>query len=238
MCRWCCCSGCGDEKSHLFPGKLRPMPCGRPASCPQGSSAAEGSHPESSRNDSSSWVSPPELKRGCCRIYSLCHLFYPLMNRTFLLPLVLSPSWVRIDMNSGTWVCNLEIIFYRTALRHCNEPFCGQRSQGELSWYLHALTKLAWDRLRALQAASTKNSTFTCSSQTRTFGLELGAPSLYPLALQPGWAGKGTETFTCQKSWCFQIRLCGESEGKVETSESKRKQSPNSRLQLNSKCGN
>lgn len=127
-------------------------------------------------------------------------------------------------------------IFCRTALRHCNEPFCRQSSQGELSWYLHALVELAWDRLRALQAASTKNSTFIHSPQTRTFCLELGAPSLYPLALQPGQAGKGTETFTCQKSWCFQISLCGESEGKVETSESKRKQSPNCRLQLNSKC--
>lgn len=218
-CRWCCCSGHGDKKSLLFPGELRPMPYGRAALCPQVSSAAEGSHPESSRNYISFCTSPPELKCGCYRVYSLCHLFYPLMNSIFLPSMVLSPSQVRIGMNMtlvGFAVWKL-FIFYRTALHHCNEPFCRQRSQVELSRYLHALAELAWDRLRAL--------------------LELGAPSLYPLALQPGWAGKGTATFTCQKSWCFEISLCGESEGKVETSESKRKQSPNCRLQLNSKCG-
>lgn len=97
-------------------------------------------------------------------------------------------------------------IFYRAALCHCKKPFRRQSSQGELSWYLHALAELAWDRLRA---ASTKNSTFIHSLKTRTFGLELGAPSRYPLALQRGGAGKRTETFTSQKSWYFQISLWG-----------------------------
>lgn len=128
-------------------------------------------------------------------------------------------------------------IFYRTALCHCNEPFLRQSSKQQTLWYLCTLTELTWDKLRALLEAHTKNLTFLHSPLSRTFGLEVGAPSLYPLTLQPGWAETGTETSSCQKSWCFQISLCGKSERKVETSESKRKQSPNCRLQLKSECG-
>lgn len=72
-------------------------------------------------------------------------------------------------------------VFYRTALCHCNEPFCRQSSQQQMLWYLHALTELTWDKLRALLETHTKNSTFIHSPLTRTFGLELEAPSLYPL---------------------------------------------------------
>jgi len=142
------------------------------------------------------------------------------MNSRFLPSMVLPPLQVKIGMNGDTCgVCSRKMV---CLLQDSSEPFCRQSSQGELSWYLHILAELAWDRLRALQAAITKNPTFTYSPQIRTFGLELRAPSLHPLALQPVWAGRGTETFTCQKLWCFQVSLCGESERKVETSESKR----------------
>lgn len=76
-------------------------------------------------------------------------------------------------------------VFYRTALCHCNEPFCRQSSQQQMLWYLHALTELTWDKLRALLETHTKNSTFIHSPLTRTFGLEL-----LLFTLSSAWLGR------------------------------------------------
>lgn len=48
-------------------------------------------------------------------------------------------------------------IFCRTALCLCNEMFYRQSSQGELLWYFHTFTVLTWDKVRAFEAANTKN---------------------------------------------------------------------------------
>lgn len=155
------------------------------------------------------------------------------MNSTFLPPTVEGEDWkvrmippmqVRTGMNGDTCgVRNLEGVYLlQGSIVPLQQVLLQAELRGGAVMAPSHTHRDCWGQSRAFQAAG--DSTPVHSPRTRTCDLELVAPSL---ALQPGWAGKRMETFSCQKSSCFQISLCGESERKVETSESKRKQSTN-----------